>query len=94
MTNDNDAKAGTSKLDLSVLQGLVTVSQDKTKLSDGRVSGPLTVTVFGIPVFIGSGAAPRHQPNHAGHQASLSQNLQNHQEELKSRLLNRTATSA
>lgn len=46
---------GKSKLDLSVLHGLVTVSRDKAKQADGTLAGPMTVTVLGIPVYSGSG---------------------------------------
>lgn len=50
MTNDKDVSSGKSKLDLTVLSGLVTVNRDREK---GK--GPLTVTVFGIPVYTGTG---------------------------------------
>lgn len=53
MTSENGRNI--SKLDLSVMHGLVTVNQDKTKDSSGQVSGPMTVTVFGIPVYTGKG---------------------------------------
>lgn len=54
MTSENGRN--TSKLDLSVMHGLVTVNQDKEKGANG-VSGPLTVTVFGIPVYTGRASA-------------------------------------
>lgn len=57
MTNQNDPDGGRSKLDLSVLQGLVTISKDKARNQDGRMDGPFKVTVFGIPVYNSKGTA-------------------------------------
>ena len=57
MTNQNDPDSGRQKLDLSVMQGLVTVSKDKTRDQDGRLTGPVKVTVFGIPVYSTKGTA-------------------------------------
>lgn len=52
MTNDKDFESGKSKLDLTVLSGLVSVNrQDRENGS----KGPVTVTVFGIPVYTGTG---------------------------------------
>lgn len=51
MTNDKDLSSGKSKLDLTVLSGMVTVNRDRDK---GKV-GPLTVNVFGMPVYTGTG---------------------------------------
>lgn len=50
MTNESGRE--NQKLDLSVMGGLVSVNQDKKK-QNGTVSGPLTVSVFGIPVYAG-----------------------------------------
>lgn len=52
MTNDKDISSGKHKLDLTVLSGLVSVNGDR---ENGK--GPLTVTVFGIPVYTGKGLA-------------------------------------
>lgn len=51
MTSEHGRES--SKLDLSVMQGLVSVSRDKSRDKNGTVSGPLTVSVFGIPVYSG-----------------------------------------
>lgn len=57
MNNQVGAGKNQSKLDLSVLSGLVTVNKDKQRNpSTGEVSGPVTVTVFGIPVYSGKTA--------------------------------------
>lgn len=53
----NSQGKNTSKLDLSVLSGLVTVNHDKTRRPDGQQVGPVTVTVFGIPVYSGIGSS-------------------------------------
>lgn len=58
MTNHNDLQAGKAKLDLSVLQGLVTVTKDKSRDPDGQMNGPVKVTVFGIPVYTSHGNVP------------------------------------
>lgn len=48
-----------SRLDLSVLSGLVTVNKDKQRNPlTGEIGGPLTVTVFGIPVYSGRTIQP------------------------------------
>lgn len=54
MSNDKDDQLGRSKLDLSVLNGLVTVNRDRERKENGLSAGPLTVTVFGIPVYTGN----------------------------------------
>lgn len=53
MTNHKDDESGHSKLDLSVLHGLVTVNKDRKPDATGQMTGPLKVTVFGIPVYQG-----------------------------------------
>jgi len=53
MTNLNNPNQ--SRLDLSVLQGLVTVQKDKQRDQDGQMNGPMKVTVFGIPVYTSKG---------------------------------------
>lgn len=58
MTNNNSGKSG--KLDLSVLSGLVTVITDKERQDDGTSTGPVTVTVFGIPVYSGKSRMNRN----------------------------------
>lgn len=55
MMNHNDKESGKSRLDLSVLQGLVTVNKDKARDQNGVMSGPVKVTVFGIPVYTSKG---------------------------------------
>lgn len=67
MLNQVDKNTGDHKLNLSVLQGLVTVDKDKTRNEKGEVTGPLRVTVFGIPVYngrnyLGSGARAAGEP--------------------------------
>uniref|UniRef100_A0A6G1SEB4 Hemicentin-2 n=1 Tax=Aceria tosichella TaxID=561515 RepID=A0A6G1SEB4_9ACAR len=57
MVNHADREQGKSKLDLSVLQGLVTVNKDKTRDANGDMTGPVKVTVFGIPVYSGKGTS-------------------------------------
>lgn len=57
MKKDDD-DTGRSQLDLSVLSGLVTVNRDKARGPNGQLTGPLTVTVFGIPVYTGRAIAP------------------------------------
>lgn len=57
MTNERDENQ--SKLDLSVLSGLVTVNRDKARKPNGQQVGPVTVTVFGIPVYSGLGSSGR-----------------------------------
>lgn len=59
MTNSNDANSG--KLDLSVLSGLVTVSRDKSRQENGLVGGPVSVHVFGIPVYSGTASRLPHR---------------------------------
>lgn len=44
-----------SKLDLSVLGGLVTVQGDKERTADTS-SGPVVISVFGVPIFSGNTA--------------------------------------
>lgn len=51
MTSENGKDQ--SKLDLSVMHGLVSVNHDKVRDLNGTVSGPLTVSIFGIPVYSG-----------------------------------------
>lgn len=46
-----------SRVDLSVLGGLVTVNTNKTRLPNGQATGPVIVTVFGIPVYVGQGTS-------------------------------------
>lgn len=53
MTNLNNPDK--SKLDLSVLHGLVTVQKDKERDQNGQMNGPMKVTVFGIPVYTSKG---------------------------------------
>lgn len=55
MTNEHGDNQ--SKLDLSVLSGLVTVSRDKARKPNGQQVGPVTVTVFGIPIYSGLGSS-------------------------------------
>lgn len=52
MIKDKDTER--NRVDLSVLKGLVTVNGDKVKQADGSSSGPLSVSVFGIPVYSGN----------------------------------------
>lgn len=54
MNNEKDDESGRSRLDLNVMGGLVTVNRDRERKPDGASSGPLTVTVFGIPVYTGN----------------------------------------
>ena len=52
MTHQREPGSGRNKLDLSVMHGLVTVNHEKIRNpSDGRLEGPIRVTVFGIPVY-------------------------------------------
>lgn len=51
-----------SRVDLSVLGGLVTVNTNKTRLPNGQTTGPVIVTVFGIPVYVGQGTSGRLTP--------------------------------
>lgn len=53
MNLNNENQPGKSVVDLSVLGGLVTVFTNKTAQPNGRPSGPVTVSVFGIPVYVG-----------------------------------------
>lgn len=70
MTNSVGAGRNQSKLDLSVLSGLVTVNKDRQRNPiSGEVTGPLTVTVFGIPVYTGRASGPAS--------AELSRNQRN-----------------
>lgn len=55
MTNDKN----NSKLDLSVLSGMVTVNREKGRQPNGAVTGPLTVSIFGIPIYSGQAAPPK-----------------------------------
>jgi len=68
MTNHDDGEK--SKLDLSVLSGLVTVNREKARQADGQISGPLTVSVFGIPIY--SGSALKMPPSLFGENRTLS----------------------
>lgn len=69
MTNHKDAESGRAKLDLSVLQGLVTVNKDRARDQSGQLTGPMKVTVFGIPVYQ---SKLRQQPGESA-ESSLSQ---------------------
>ena len=42
-----------TRLDLGVLGGMVRVSMDRSRNSDGTKSGPVVVTVFGHPITVG-----------------------------------------
>lgn len=53
MNLNNENQPGRSVVDLSVLGGLVTVFSNKTSPANGRPSGPVSVSVFGIPVYVG-----------------------------------------
>lgn len=55
MTRQADAAGGQSKLDLSVLRGLVKVTRDRP--ANGFFGGPLTVSVLGIPIYTRQGAS-------------------------------------
>lgn len=57
-----DKRTDKSRVDLTVLGGLVTVATNKTQLPDGSSSGPVIVTVFGIPVYVGSGTSRPKPP--------------------------------
>lgn len=71
MTNSVAGNKNQTKLDLSVLSGLVTVNKDRQRdPMTGQVSGPLTVTVFGIPVYTGKASAAAGSPQ----SRSISQN--------------------
>lgn len=50
---NNSHEEDSSKLNLSVLSGLVTVSRDKARKPNGQQVGPVKVTVFGIPIYTG-----------------------------------------
>lgn len=54
MFKDDNKNTGQSRLDLSVLNGLVTVNRDKERKPNGSIGGPLVVTVLGIPVYQGT----------------------------------------
>jgi hypothetical protein len=58
MVNQADKEQGKSKLNLSVLQGLVTVNKDKARDQNGQMTGPVKVTVLGIPVYTSKGTPP------------------------------------
>ncbi|KAG9508679.1 hypothetical protein GZH46_02819 [Fragariocoptes setiger] len=51
MNLDKSNVTGVSKLDLTVLGGLVHVFRNRTKDQEGRFTGPITVSIFGLPVY-------------------------------------------
>lgn len=54
MNLNNNNQPSNSFVDLSVLGGLVTVYSNKTRDPSGQSSGPVTVSIFGIPVYVGN----------------------------------------
>lgn len=57
LTNENGKNGAT--VDLSVLSNFVTVNTNKTVLAPGLASSSTVVTVFGIPIYVGSALVPK-----------------------------------
>lgn len=65
MNLDTNRRPDNSFVDLSVLGGLVTVLTNRTKQPNGQESGPVTVSVFGIPVYVGQHSGVQRPPKPA-----------------------------
>lgn len=54
--------AGRGIVDLSVLGGFVTVNTNRTRLPNGQLTGPVIVSIFGIPVYVGQHTSKPPRP--------------------------------
>lgn len=88
MVNNNDKADGSQKLDLTVLQGLVTVMKDKARGENGSLTGPVKVTVFGIPVYTSKGSPV--DPTLVASTVAAQRNLTNSIAQANSNLAGRT----